>query len=146
MGSAIPLMHYTGMWAVRFRASDTPFSTEWTGEDVLSGNRRHQRDQLSGHDSGDHRRRSSTDGCPCRRPLPVRARGGEAHFRLLAEAIPQIVWTAVPGGGIDYCSERWTQITGVPTRDALGFGWQNSLHPDDIPTASATGKRPGERE
>jgi diguanylate cyclase (GGDEF)-like protein/PAS domain S-box-containing protein len=63
------------------------------------------------------------------------ARDGEAHFRLLAEAIPQIVWTAVPGGGIDYCSERWTQITGVPTRDALGFGWQNSLHPDDIPTA-----------
>jgi len=30
MGSAIPLMHYTGMWAVRFHISGIPFSTRLT--------------------------------------------------------------------------------------------------------------------
>ena len=30
LGSAIPLMHYTGMWAVRFHASNVPFSARFT--------------------------------------------------------------------------------------------------------------------
>jgi NO-binding membrane sensor protein with MHYT domain len=30
MGSAIPLMHYTGIWAVRFRMADVAFSTQRT--------------------------------------------------------------------------------------------------------------------
>ena len=30
MGSAIPLMHYTGMWAVSFHSSDIPVRTEST--------------------------------------------------------------------------------------------------------------------
>jgi LPXTG-motif cell wall-anchored protein len=39
-------------------------------------------------------------------------REGEEYFAALAEAIPQIVWTAVPGGGIDYCNQRLYELTG----------------------------------
>ena len=60
---------------------------------------------------------------------------GEARFRTLAEAIPQIVWTAIPGKGVDYCNQRWYELTGLTEEQALGWGWSNSLHPDDQPVA-----------
>ena len=39
----------------------------------------------------------------------------ESRYRTLAEAMPQLVWTADhPGGGWDYVNERWTALTGAP--------------------------------
>jgi diguanylate cyclase (GGDEF)-like protein/PAS domain S-box-containing protein len=64
-----------------------------------------------------------------------RKRRGEEYFSLLAEAIPEIVWTAVPGGGIDYCNQRLSDLTGLTKAEILGFGWQKLLHPDDLPLA-----------
>ncbi|HEY3973481.1 MAG TPA: diguanylate cyclase [Candidatus Sulfotelmatobacter sp.] len=61
---------------------------------------------------------------------------GEVVFRTLAEAIPQIVWTAVPEGGTDYCNSRWYELTGFSEEQTLGSGWSNALHPDDQPIAS----------
>jgi diguanylate cyclase (GGDEF)-like protein/PAS domain S-box-containing protein len=58
---------------------------------------------------------------------------GEARFRMLAEAIPQIVWTATPEGGIDFCNGRWYQLSGFSREQTLGLGWANGLHPDDRP-------------
>ena len=48
---------------------------------------------------------------------------GEARFRMLSEAIPQIVWTASPDGGVDYCNRRWFELTGRRlAQEALAFG------------------------
>jgi PAS domain-containing protein len=66
----------------------------------------------------------------------------EARFQLLAEAIPQIVWTAVLGGGIDHVNRRWHQLTGLSSHQTLGWGWQSGLHPDDRPIAMRIGRRP----
>lgn len=63
------------------------------------------------------------------------ALGGEERFRLLADAIPQIVWTAIPGGGIDYCNQQFYELTGLSKEQALGLAWQKALHPDDRPLA-----------
>jgi len=60
---------------------------------------------------------------------------GEARFRTLAEAIPQIVWTALPDSGVDYCNRRWYEVTGLSEQQTLGFGWSTGLHPDDRPVA-----------
>jgi diguanylate cyclase (GGDEF)-like protein/PAS domain S-box-containing protein len=61
----------------------------------------------------------------------------EARFRMLAEAIPQIVWTATPEGGIDFCNGRWYQLSGFSQEQTLGWGWANGLHPDDRPVVLA---------
>lgn len=68
---------------------------------------------------------------------------GEARFRTLAEAIPQIVWTAIPGEGVDYCNQRWYELTGLTKEQALGWGWSNSLHPDDQSIALQNWERCG---
>ena len=61
--------------------------------------------------------------------------GGDLCFQTLAEAIPQIVWTAIPGKGVDYCNRRWYELTGLTESQTLGWGWANALHPDDRPVA-----------
>jgi PAS domain S-box-containing protein len=56
----------------------------------------------------------------------------ETQYRLLAEATPQIVWTADPHGMMTFLNERWTALTGITRDDALGYGWTRVVHPDDL--------------
>lgn len=65
----------------------------------------------------------------------ISARDGEGRFRMLAEAVPQIVWTALPNGAVDYCNRRWYELTGLTEEQTRGSGWSKALHPDDQPVA-----------
>ncbi|HEY4157014.1 MAG TPA: response regulator [Polyangiaceae bacterium] len=56
----------------------------------------------------------------------------ERRYRNLAEAIPEIVWTARPDGQFDYLNRRWSEQTGVSAEQAKGSGWLRAVHPDDI--------------
>jgi PAS domain S-box-containing protein len=61
----------------------------------------------------------------------------ERRFHQLADAMPQIVWTARPDGNIDYLNRQWTKFTGLP--ETVGNeGWGSFLHPDE---ARAAGER-----
>ncbi len=55
----------------------------------------------------------------------------EQRYRNLAEAIPQIVWTASEDGAITYFNRRWYEYTGQRADDALGHGWFAAIAPDD---------------
>jgi PAS domain S-box-containing protein len=60
------------------------------------------------------------------------AEESENRYRTLAEAIPQIVWSARhPDGEFDYVNERWSRATGASYDSALRHGWLESVHPDD---------------
>ncbi|HYM78022.1 MAG TPA: diguanylate cyclase [Candidatus Dormibacteraeota bacterium] len=63
------------------------------------------------------------------------ARNDEARFRTLAEAIPEIVWTASPEGTVDYANRRLTELTGLSPDRVKGMSWQQIIHPDDLPVA-----------
>ena len=54
------------------------------------------------------------------------------HFSFLAEAIPQITWTARPDGWLDYYNQRWFDYTGMTLQQTQGWGWGPVLHPDDL--------------
>ncbi|HKI32156.1 MAG TPA: response regulator [Gemmataceae bacterium] len=58
-------------------------------------------------------------------------RESEACFRQLADAIPQIVWSATPDGRFDYYNRRWYDLTGLQD-DQPGEGWSLLLHPEDL--------------
>ncbi|HEX6265938.1 MAG TPA: PAS domain-containing protein, partial [Burkholderiales bacterium] len=54
-------------------------------------------------------------------------RESEARFRQLADAMPQIVFTALPDGRIDYFNQQWYEYTGLP-QGAIGYeSWQAVL-------------------
>lgn len=56
----------------------------------------------------------------------------EARFRQLADAMPQIVWTATPDGFFDYYNARWYALTGQQPARPVSSGWDQILHPDDL--------------
>src|SRR5262249_36312279 len=60
-----------------------------------------------------------------------RLRESEQRWRSLIEALPQLVWSATPDGARDYFSTQWTEYTGVPVSDLLGWRWLELVHPDD---------------
>ncbi|MDR3636722.1 MAG: PAS domain S-box protein [Isosphaeraceae bacterium] len=52
---------------------------------------------------------------------------------MLAEAMPQVVWTAGPNGEVDYFNTRWYAYTGMTPAEALAHeGWRGVVHPDDL--------------
>ncbi|WP_174292381.1 sensor histidine kinase [Sphingomonas bacterium] len=55
----------------------------------------------------------------------------EQRFRTLADAMPQMVWSALPDGYIDYWNARWYAFTGVAEGVTDGEAWDRVLHPDD---------------
>lgn len=56
----------------------------------------------------------------------------ERGLRMLADAVPQIIWTARPHGRLDYFNRRWFEFTGCGDEQTFdGDGWLNVFHPDD---------------
>ncbi|MCT7969099.1 PAS domain S-box protein [Laspinema sp. D1] len=62
----------------------------------------------------------------------TQAEASEQYYRFLSEAIPQMVWTALPDGTVDYLSHRWSEYTGFSETELLGWGWEPIVHPDDL--------------
>jgi hypothetical protein len=60
-------------------------------------------------------------------------RESEDHYRFMVDSSPQVPWTADPQGNITDISERWLELTGLPKADALGDGWAQFVHPEDLP-------------
>lgn len=53
------------------------------------------------------------------------------RYHNLADAIPEIVWTARVNGAPDYFNQRWFEYTALTVDEALGNGWLAAVHPDD---------------
>ena len=60
-------------------------------------------------------------------------RESESRYRFLAEAIPVLIWTALPDGRLDYVTERVARYFGIPAEQLLRDGWRDVVHPDDLP-------------
>jgi PAS domain S-box-containing protein len=58
-------------------------------------------------------------------------RESEAKLRDMANAMPQIVWTATPDGRFDYFNRRWYELTGAATTTIAEQSWLKMTHPDD---------------
>ena len=57
----------------------------------------------------------------------------ENQLRRIVDALPGLVWTALPDGHIDFLNQRWCEYTGLSLEEACGWGWQTAIHPDDLP-------------
>jgi PAS domain S-box-containing protein len=55
----------------------------------------------------------------------------EKEFRLLAEAMPQIVWITRADGWNIYFNQQWVDYTGLTLEESYGHGWNKPFHPDD---------------
>ncbi|KAI9746045.1 MAG: hypothetical protein M1818_000726 [Claussenomyces sp. TS43310] len=56
----------------------------------------------------------------------------EAKHRLLANLIPQIIFAATEDEGVTFANEQWLSYTGQSYDDALGLGFMDFVHPEDL--------------
>ena len=86
------------------------------------------------NDPGDGRPLYMTGACvdiTARKAIDQALRRSEFRFRQLADAMPQIVWTADADGNVEYFNRRWSDYTGLSVDGSLGQNWVQVLHPDD---------------
>jgi PAS domain S-box-containing protein len=55
----------------------------------------------------------------------------EEKFRLLADEMPQFVWTADAEGNVDYFNKSLYNFTGLNTQILIDNGWVEFVHPED---------------
>ena len=56
----------------------------------------------------------------------------ENELSRVVDALPGLVWTALPGGRFDLLNRRWCEYTGMKLAEACDCGWQSAVHPDDL--------------
>jgi diguanylate cyclase (GGDEF)-like protein/PAS domain S-box-containing protein len=131
MGSAIPVMHYMGMAAARFYPSEKmpnlshAVSISHLGIAAISitsllvlilAMTTAFLDRL----------------LAAQKSILDVARESESHFRMLAEAIPQMIWTSKPDGTTEYFNDRWYDYTGLDDDAASLQDWGSAVHPQDL--------------
>ena len=57
----------------------------------------------------------------------------ERQLRILADAVPQLVWMAEPDGHIFWYNQRWYDYTGTSPEQMEGWGWQSVHDPEMLP-------------
>jgi PAS domain S-box-containing protein len=63
----------------------------------------------------------------CGPPLPVK------NLDQIVDSIPHMVWISGPDGNTEYHNARIREYSGLAAADVAGQGWQQLLHPEDLP-------------
>ncbi len=67
-----------------------------------------------------------------RKRAEVDLRESGQRYRFLADAMPQIIWTAKPDGEMDYYNQPWYDYSGLTFEQTRERGWTPVLHADDL--------------
>lgn len=54
------------------------------------------------------------------------------HFRLLANNIPQMTWTSLPNGEVNFYNQQWYDYTGLDLLQEKEFTFNDIVHSDDL--------------
>src|SRR5258706_21319 len=60
-----------------------------------------------------------------------RLKESEENLRVLAETVPQLVWTTGPDNRLDYCNQRYCAYAHATLEQLQGHGWRQFLHPEE---------------
>ncbi len=62
----------------------------------------------------------------------------DQRFRNMADHAPVMIWVSDADGECTYLNQRWYEFTGQSEEEALGRGWLDATHPDDVADTLAT--------
>ena len=54
------------------------------------------------------------------------------QLRTIIDAIPILAWSTAKDGPGEYLNKRWLDYTGLSQQEAIGYGWREIIHPDDL--------------
>jgi PAS domain S-box-containing protein len=56
----------------------------------------------------------------------------EAQFRMMADAVPGLIWTSTKDRLCDFFNLGWLTFTGRNLEQEVGYGWTSGIHPEDL--------------
>ena len=68
----------------------------------------------------------------------ARLRTGEEQFRVLADAVPVMIWMSGENAQCAFFNREWLEFRGRTLEEESGSGWAEGLHPDDRDFCIAT--------
>lgn len=71
----------------------------------------------------------------------ARAEEGEKELRAFIDNLPELAWTALPDGHIDFYNRRWYEYTGTTFEQMQGWGWDKVHDPQLLPQVVERWKR-----
>lgn len=123
---------------------------------LATGEERRFEEEVTGPDGSTrtlftHKRRSFLPGPGGKKPVVVVVisditklrhaeqvlRASEEHYRSLVELHPQTPWLADAQGNVIEVGPGWQNASGREVGEALGRGWEKTLHPADLPEVIA---------
>jgi PAS domain S-box-containing protein len=57
----------------------------------------------------------------------------ENQLGSVVDALPGLVWSALPDGRVELLNRRWREYTGLDVGQPSAADWQSAIHPDDLP-------------
>ena len=73
-------------------------------------------------------------------------------LRTMIDQMPTLAWSCRPDGSAEFVNQRWLDYTGLSMEEAVGWGWQATIHSEDLGKTMETWLRllaaeePGEDE
>jgi len=67
-----------------------------------------------------------------RKKIEGALRNSEERYRQLADAMPQLVWTAMPDGQVDYYNQRHALYGGIAPTQEGSWEWGPAVHADEL--------------
>ena len=67
-----------------------------------------------------------------RKTAEEKLRCSERDLHSIIKTIPTMVWSAAPGGSVDYFNPRWLDYTGLSPDQSRDWRWTAAIHPDDL--------------
>ncbi len=66
-----------------------------------------------------------------RRQAEEERRVSDARFRMVADVVPDLLFSTDVTGKLQWCNQSWLKYTGQTLVLALGNGWLGTIHPED---------------
>ena len=63
-------------------------------------------------------------------------RDSEERFRAIANLVPDLLWESGPDGETTWYNTRWLEYTGQRVEQTIGWGWVDTIHPEDRETSA----------
>ncbi len=58
----------------------------------------------------------------------------------VVDALPGLVWNALPDGNVDFLNQRWCEYTDLSGEEGYGRGWQAAIYPEHLPALLERGR------
>jgi formate hydrogenlyase transcriptional activator len=53
-------------------------------------------------------------------------------LRTMIDQMPTLAWSCRPDGSAEFVNQRWLDYAGLSMEEAVGWGWQATIHPEDL--------------